>query len=244
MSIKDLWDSFVLFLAYLVPFLPSCPAIGRLKNGDCIFVQAFGRGSIADNDLGKALWDILKRTSTLDETFTILKYGGFRPGMSNRALAKYSMKLSDRLRVPIISQWEVAYCIWEDNPEWFFAHQSDIDCLWPPEFGYYATWHVKLASCERMRTRGKNYPIEVSHPAMLARATAIIYSIGVRPIVEPVSMLAFFRHPLWVWDRDSIQPWTTKFIGLNPINSWLVREIFGRFVHHPFKRWISFQLPS
>ena len=227
-----------------MPFFPYCPGIGRLENGDCVFVQAFGRNAISDKDLGKTLWKIISRSGSLDETFTLLLYSGFNPGRANEALARKAISLAKKYQIPIIAQWEIVYCIWQDERSWFFDNQEEIDCLWPPEFGYFATWHVKLASCERMRKRKKLTPIELCHPAMVGRAVPIIWKMKIGLVVEGVSVLDFWKDELWVWDKDSVQSWTRSFVSfLSLKEGWLPREVLGRYAHHLVKGWVSFVPP-
>lgn len=238
--VSRIWLGFKMLFCYLMPFLPCCPKIGDLEEGDCIFVQAFGRNSIPDEKLGQTVWEVISKSSSLSEIFTFLSYGGFDPGKANRALAKRVVRLARKYKIPIIAQWEVIYCVWESNHHWFLDNQSEIDCLWPPKQGYYATIDVKLESRERMKARGKKKPIEVCHPAMAARAVTIIWKIGVSLIIEAIYPWNFWKQELWIWDSDSIQPWTRGFIRLrDPREWWLPRECFGRFLHHPLKRWIS-----
>jgi hypothetical protein len=240
-----LWIAMKLFACYLLPFLPCCPKIGNIEEGDCIWIQAFGRNSWPDEELGKIICDILKKSSSLSEAFTFIRYLGFDPGSVNKALSKHAVSLAKRYEVPISGQWENIYCIWESDLEWFLDNQNEIDCLWPPELGYYATWHVKLESRERMRARHRKRPIEVCHPAMAARAIAIIWKLRVNVITEAVYPWNFWKNPLWVWDINSVQAWTTAFIRLaDPREWWLSRESYGRYFHHLIqKRWVSFWPP-
>lgn len=254
MMLSRLWTGFKLFLCYLVPLLPCSPKIGELEQGDCVFVQAFGRNTLSDEDLGERIWQAKNNSDSLGETFTFLGYqeGGFDPGDSNRALAKKAMDLAEKYEIPIIAQWEVVYAIWEMERKWFFENQSEISCLFPPEQGYYATWDVKLESKAMMEERGKSNPIEVCHPAMKPRAIAIIWKTGLHLVAEGVSIFDFWKDELWVWDSESIQPWTRRFIGLEDLKTllrerfeaiekiWLIREFGGRLVHHPIKGWVTF----
>jgi len=236
-----IWLGLKVFFCYLLPFLPCCPKIGELEDGDCIFVQSFGRNSIPDKDLGKTIWEILHKSKSLSEALTFLRYSGFDPGKPNRALAKKAIRLSKKFKIPIIAQWEVIFVIWESERKWFLDNQAEIDCLWPPELGYYATFHVKLECREKMRARGKSRPIEVCHPAMVARAIPVIWKTGVNVVIEAVHFWSFFKGELWVWDEDSVQPWTRAFVRLKDLREWwLSRESFGRFVHHLLKGWVSF----
>lgn len=241
---SKIWLGLKVLLSYLMPFFPCAPKIGELRDADCIFVQAFGRNSMPDDKLGQKIWEVLRKANSLSEVFTFLSYSGFEPGKANEALAKKIVRLAKKYSIPIIAQWEVVYCIWLTQRLWFADNEKDIDCLWPPEMGYYATFDVKLASRQKMRERNKKRPIEVCHPAMTARAIPILWKIGVNVVVEPIQPWSFFKEELWVWDDKSIQPWTRGFIRLKWINDWwLIREMFGRFIHHPIKGWVSFIPP-
>jgi hypothetical protein len=199
--------------------------MGTLEMIDCIFVQAFGRNMFQDKDLGKILWKILNECNQdVIRTLTMLKYQGFDPGATNRAIARFVMKLHNLFGVPIITQWEVAYAMFEINSAWYMEHAADIDVIWPPELGYFATWHVKVISKQRMLARGCSRPLEIAAPAMLARAVLTIWKTGVVPIVLSSAMLK--AEGLDVMDKDSIQPWTTS------MTAWIVkREVLGRIAH-------------
>jgi hypothetical protein len=227
--LNRLWISFSLWCTYWLPFWPSVPGIGRVEDGDCLFVQSFGRNHFTDNELGRILWNIRSRTKLSDyESFVLLRQQGFDPGDSNRALARYSKKLFHQLSKNgpvIISQWEVVYCLFEMDPVWYLKHRSDIECIWPPEEGYFATAHVKQASKACMLNRGKKHPVEVAHPAMITRAVPIMWGAGISPIVEQIKLFHASRHELWVWDRRSVQPWTRSW------ENWRTRETLGRVAH-------------
>jgi hypothetical protein len=206
----DAWLTMAMLVSYSLVVAPWVPGIGFIGMADCMFVQAFGRGSFTDAELFSKL--MLHQANGMFndlETFRSLHKQGFKVGKSNIALARFAMRIYDQLGIVIISQWEVVYALWELDEAWYIEHVDDIDCLWPPS-DYFATWHVKLESKERMLRRGLSRPLEVAHPAMLARAILTIWRTGVRPIVLGVSLF-FWRHELWVWDEESIQPWTRNF---------------------------------
>lgn len=245
---------FKAFLCYWLPFLPCSPAIGRVEQGDCVFVQAFGRNTIPDEELGETVWKAIRKGNSLSETFTFLNYNGKKvePGQANEALAERAMRLAEQYDIPIIAQWEVIYAIWQLHRRWFLENKKRIDCIWPPQQGYFATYDVKLQSREKMRERGKSNPIEVCHPAMKARAVPIIWGMGIDVIAEGVAPWNFWRNETWKWDAESVQPWTRGFLrpGVskknllrNPLQAikgvWLPREFAGR-IHHLFKGWVSF----
>jgi hypothetical protein len=239
-----------------MPFLPSIPGIGSTADADCIFVQALGRNSFPDEGLGKGLAQLRRKAGPHDlKAFNHMKAFGFDPGESNRALARMAMKRSGQLRIPIIAQWEVVYAIWEMNSGWYVHHLNKIDCLWPPEGGYFSTRDVKIMSKERMLARGCRRPLEMAHPAMIARAVTILWKLGISPIVEPVSVLDFWKSNLWVWDKKSVQPWTRGLFHLPDLDLpvgeyikglrevWIVREWLGR-IHHIVHRWVGIIPPA
>ena len=211
------------------------PGMGTLEMMDCIFVQAFGRNTYKDDELGRELWTILNSCKQdVVQAMTLLKYQGFDPGKSNRAMAHFVMKLHKWFNVPIITQWEVAFAMFELDSAWYLEHSCNVDVIWPPEQGNFATWHVKVNSKQRMLTRGCSRPLEIAHPAMLARAVLTIWMTGVIPVVLPSAIL--IKEGLWVWDENSVQSWTTSF------GAWIKeREVLGRiislFIHFfPFVR--------
>ena len=251
MTLSDFWLGFKVWIAYALPFLPYVPQIGSVRESDCIFVQAFGRNAIPDDRLGKELWTLRSRVNFSDaETFALLRKQGFDVGASNRALADRAVTLASAhlFHIPIIAQWEVVYAISGMHPEWYEQNAHLIDCIWPPQEGYFATYHVKRISVERMRARGRKRPLELAHPAMLARAVPIIWKCGARPCVEGIRPWNFWRNELWVWDDFSVQPWTRRFLPhlvLTPrdlIRLWIVRESLGR-VHHIIHRFVALLPP-
>lgn len=254
------WTGIKLFFCYLLVFLPCTPKIGELEQGDCIFVQAFGRNSIPDEELGKTVREKISKDETLNQRLKSLNDDDFDPGKSNKALAKKALRLAKRRDIPVISQWEVVYAIWELDRQWLLDNQSKIDCLWPPEEGYYTTFDVKQECKKRMKQRGKSKPIEICHPAMAARATAIIWKTGTDLVTEGIKPWSFSKNELWVWDSSSIQPWTREFVPLEALRNgwwllkdpkerilkgiWWIREGSVRFLHHPLKGWVTFIPPK
>lgn len=114
-------------------------------------MQTFGRNRLANSELGRTLWK-LRVEAKMDDmnSFVLLRYQDFDPGSANRALAKIAMRFSERYGIPIIAQWEVAFAIFEMDIRWYMAHWYAIDAVWPLEEGYFATYHVKVFSRERM----------------------------------------------------------------------------------------------
>jgi len=220
-------EIFTVWTSYFLPFIPASPRIGIFAEAVCIFVQAFGRNRFSDNECGWMLWNLRVEAKMDDmDALVLLKCQDFDPGSANRALAKAAMRLSEHYGIPIIAQWEVAFAIFETDIRWYMAHRHVIDVIWPPEEGYFATYHVKMSSCERMRTRGLiGRPLELAHPAMLARAIPICWKVGVNPVTDAVPFLRFWKHELWVWDKRSVQPWTRAFFP-----NWMLREVPGRLL--------------
>jgi hypothetical protein len=95
-----------------------------------------------------------------------------------------------------------------------------------------------------MKARGKSRPIEVCHPVMATRAIKIIWKTGVNCIIEAIRPWNFWKSELWVWDEESVQPWTRSFIGFSVASTFLPREAIGRYIHHPLKRWTAFLPPA
>lgn len=249
---SNMWIAIKLLACYLFPFVPICPSIGKLEDGDCIFVQSFGRSSISDRNLGKALLVLRQRAKDYsthgdeDEfVFRQLKARNFDPGESNYALAYRVMALWSRKILPAMIQWEVAYAIWEANPKCYADFRERIHCLWPLANGYYSTWKVGIDSCIIMEAWRLCRPIEICHPAMKARAVAILWGLGVGVIVEGENPLKLPGNRLWIWDKKSVQFWTRKFWSLrHPRDCWLARETAVRYAHHPLRRLVSFVPPQ
>ena len=231
LKVLDLW------LCYFFSLWPAVPSFGRIEDADCVFVQAFGRNSYTDAELVSVIENlrneiIINETTSVvssdEQMFELLKRDGFDPGASNLALGQYAVTQfkfiarNNNGRALIISQWEVSYAIYEQDPTWYKEHSRDIETIWPNE-DYFATWHVKVESKKRMIEREFSKPLEVAQPAMITRAVPIIWSTGVRPIVEKIDNGK--THVLWVWDKDSVQPWTRSW------EDWRTRELFSRIAH-------------
>ncbi len=229
-----MWTVVQVWISFFRTFAASVPRIGMTESMDCIFVQAFGRNHFTDDELGGIINSLILKCGNDDYALLqALDRMNFNPGKANRALARYVMKIVeifDDLPV-IISQWEVVYAIYEIDLKWYLDHRQKIDAIWPPHEGYFATWHVKLASREKMRARALSRPFEVAHPAMIARTIPILWAIDVNPIVEQISSGNAVNHELWVWDEDSIQPWTCNFAA------WKKRELLGRLGHVATHIW-------
>jgi len=234
------WIAIKLFLNYITPFLPSCPRIGELEDSDCIVIQAFGRNKFSDKKLVRKISGLFKKFKTNKEVFRQLRNKGFDPGQANYVLADEALYLSKKYSIPIIAQWEAAYCIWDIENQ---TTNFNVDCIWASE-PYYTTWHLLSESRERMLERGLKKPIIVCHPAMTVRVVAIAFKLGLDIIVQGVNAFSFPKHSSWVWDKKSIQPWTRRFFSFNLCKCWLPRESLAR-VHHIFiEKWVSFFPPK
>lgn len=88
--------------AYWDPFHPLAPVIGNPQEADCIWTQAFSRGSNPKyNDKNfKRNIRILRRKARFDdaETFRLLQEDGIDPGNANGVLARLGIELAGALR--------------------------------------------------------------------------------------------------------------------------------------------------
>lgn len=221
---KKLFKVVWVWMIYFFPFLffGYSPKIGNEAEADCIWVQAFGRNTYPDQDLGATLVALRQDAAKLrQDPFVLLQRFGFDPGQSNRALAKEAIRLVTTLHIPVQAQWEVAFAMYELAPVWYAVYRCMVDCVWPPASGYFATFHVKMACAALSRARRRNRPLELAHPAMKIRAVPIIWRISFEPIVAESKR----QDSLWVWDANSVQPWTRSF------RQWIVRETIGRYLH-------------
>jgi len=201
---------------------PGAPSIGNLVDAVCILVQAFGRNMFSDSELVPVLKEALSRYKDELEVLRYLQRLGFDPGLPNLRLAALAMRLCDQLKIPIIAQWEVVYAIFQLDAQWYLDHTSLIDTVWA-DSRYFSTYHVKAASKKFMVKRGLHgRPLELAHPAMLARVIPILWKLGLDPIVIGIDPATIHSHELWVWDEHSVQPWTRTF------ELWNKREKPGR----------------
>lgn len=209
----SIWKLLYFWACYWFPFLPACPAIGRREDADCIFLQALGRNSLPDHEAGKVLWDIRTEARSDDlKTFHRLAELDFRPGRMNEALGHHCAEIVEGQDVHLFGQWEPMHDIWRQHPEWYEKHRHLLHVIWPPRSGYLTTPDVKRICIREMRKLKLSRPMEVAHPAMKTRAVAIIWAMGVRPIVEAVSPFSFWHHELWLWDTNSVQEWVRRFL--------------------------------
>lgn len=191
-------------------------------DNDCIFIQAFGRNTWTDEQLLGALKDNQAQRAT--NPMMVLRRDGFDPGQSNRDLARTAWALFLNRPVNIFAQWEVAYAMWAENPTVFDKLLGDtglMHVLWP-RGSYYPTWMVKQDSIELADELNLSHPIELAHPDMVVRATAILWRLGVRPSLRVVPI---------AYDFKSVQPWTRS------IRQWWLRNLLGH-IHHILHRWV------
>ncbi len=201
------------WLYYILAFIPGAPSIGRLSEAVCIFVQAFGRNMLDDSILNRVIWGLREHFGFDDQrVFREMRQRDYDPGDSNLTLARHSLRLAQLYSIPIIAQWEIIYAIYLIAPDWYRENRSLLDAIWPPREGYFATYHVKELSQQRMQARQlRGRPLEVAHPSMTTRAIPILWQLGLNPVVEGISWRLCGQHRLWRWDRRSVQPWTRDF---------------------------------
>ncbi len=222
-STPSLWTVLKVWLGYFLPFLPYCPAIGRPEDGDCAFVQSFGRNNYSDFGLSARLRRLRDQGRMNDiRTFGLLYKDGFDAGAPNRALALEAIMDYQKFGDPIQAQWEVAFAMWEKAPHWYRRHATEIDCVWPTEDNYFSAYHV-IELCKQLsRLRRRYRPRLIAHPAMRVRVVPILWKLTFNPVVESVSIRRFRLDPLWVLDQDSVQRWTRDF------GQWIRHETPGR----------------
>lgn len=191
---------------------------------DALFVQAFGRDSLTDDEL-PSVRELRSRHTTDVDTLDELIAMDFAPGPSNEALAKYIKTYTETAGVETIAQWEVAVALRQSDRDWYDRYSSAIHVLWP-ENSFYPTYDVTKDSIAKLAQRRLYFPIELAHGAMLARAEAIIRRQGI------VADLP--EHPLAVpYDPMSTQRW------VHDRSSWWPRELATR-VHHVLLDKVSF----
>ncbi len=205
--------------AYLWPGKPYMPELEGTY--DSIAVQAFGRVSYTDDEVGGKVNDLLDWAKESagrlyeHEAMQLLDENGFNPSLVNNFLAQEAINRHRRFPAPVYAQWENAFAMYKTDKQWFEQqlafHQLFI--CWPPRQGYLATYGV-LESAYKL---GSKKPYLVGQPAHIARIVLTAWAVGMRPVVEG------FQDPednwLWIWDECSIQPWTRNF------NAWRKREM-------------------
>lgn len=191
---------------------------------DALFVQAFGRDSLTDDEL-PSVRELRSRHTTDVDALDELIAMDFAPGPSNKALAKYIKTYTETAGVETIAQWEVAVALRQSDRDWYDRYSSAIHVLWP-ENSFYPTYDVTKDSIAKLAQRRLYFPIELAHGAMLARAEAIIRRQGI------VADLP--EHPLAVpYDPMSTQRW------VHDRSSWWPRELATR-AHHVLLDKVSF----
>lgn len=192
---------------------------------DSLFVQAFGRDSIPDREL-PFVRQLRDRNDSDNDVFLQLSQNQFKPGPSNDALAENTKQLVDNDYVEVMLQWEVAYALWRNNPEWYQEYQAALHVLWPrADLASYRTYHVKEDSMEIFQQRQLIGTYELAHPAMYARAVPIIRKLGQRAMaVQPMPEIPFDPHSTQAQVRSRLQ--------------WIPREFLTRG-HHVLTRKID-----
>lgn len=187
-------------------------SIGR---PDSLLVQAFGRNAIKDNELYLIRDSRLMRGNDID-TMIYLDNRQFDPGESNRELADIvDARLNEHEVVEPIIQWEVAYALWQKNPNKFLEYQNYLHLLWPRK-NFYPTYEVKADSLEVMDELGMYNPLELAHQDMLVRSMAILAQLGIQADALDVDIS---------YDPNSVQMQTR---GITPM---MIRELLARAEH-------------
>jgi len=237
MSLFDLVPGrLVIQLLYFLPIPGLTLKLARVihrqypvnQDNDCIFIQAFGRNAWTDEQLIGILED--NGAMLYHDAMEVLHRDGFDPGQSNRDLARTAWTLYFDRPLNLYAQWEVAYAMWEAEPKLYrelLEQTGRIHILWP-RGSYYPTWMVKQDSIELAVDLGLTHPIELAHPDMVARATAILWRLGVRPSLH-IAAIAY--------DCKSVQPWTRSQ------RNWWLRNLLGH-VHHILHRWVRLNPPQ
>lgn len=188
---------------------------------DAIFVQAFGRDSIADRDLPQ-IAQLRSRHDTDTTALAALLAQDFVPGPSNEALAMYMKHYIEHDKLEAMAQWEVAAATYMTDPDWYHRYSAAIHVLWP-RGKFYPTYDVKEDSVAALSERGLYIPVELAHPAMLPRAEAIIKQQGVIADLPEQTLTI-------PYDPDSTQPWVRSR------REFLLREAATRVHHLLFKK--------
>ena len=204
---------------YWLFFWPGCPTLGRIKDADCIYVQAFGRTTYADQALPRLKWLVRESNWTDLDKFADLQRRDFQPGSSNLDLAFVVWQLVYRHHLPVLMQWEVAYSLWVSYPRWYVERGDQLIALWPAgQAGYFSTREVKRLSRDLARAHGWSRPLEVANNWMIARAVLMVAKLeGRLPIV--------INSDVAETDWTSIQFWTKAWW------LWIPREFVSRIVH-------------
>ncbi|HYE22449.1 MAG TPA: hypothetical protein VD998_02560, partial [Verrucomicrobiae bacterium] len=129
------WEVFKVDAYYVaLPFLPVAPKIGDPRDADSILSQAYGRNDYTDEELPDIIAEVRALGMHNDHmTMGVLKQRGFRPGVPNLALADRCITLAKLYGLPIYAQWEVAYGIFDLDPDWYFQNKERITALWPDQ---------------------------------------------------------------------------------------------------------------
>lgn len=193
-------------------------------HNDVTLTQAFGRNTISDEELPEKVVQRRAQSGSDVAAFVLLSRDDFDPGESNYALAKEAaVQLQDSTRnLDQIMQWEVAYALWETEPDVYHAYQPAIHVVWP-QSDFYPTHEVKSDSIAIMKNVGLFNPYEFAHPDMMIRAIGILGKQGVQADALGRDI---------PYDPDSAQPWTRG------MGAWAPREFAAR-VEHVLRRRVE-----
>ncbi|HEX5429981.1 MAG TPA: hypothetical protein VFX17_02800 [Patescibacteria group bacterium] len=219
---------------YFRPWKNACPSLGNIRDADCLWVFAFGRNTYTDTELGAEIAKVREKTKGNDlDALKLLNARGLDPGRPNLALAHVAANILDFWKpgIPMIAQFEVPLAMLKDDPQWIEESTAPIIPFWPPADKPYFSTVDGMQECIRIsKLRGCSRPAIIAHKAMLVRALAIAWKMGISPIVPEQNVTEF--------DSRSIQS--------GPANPkiWLVREIAARYAHHPLHHLVSFTPPT
>jgi hypothetical protein len=184
---------------------------------DVVLAQAFGRNTFTDKELPQVRQ--MYEAAGCDDLvmWQALSQAGFDPGWSNRALGNaVAVRVMDGVpAMEAVVQWEVAYALWQRDPEAYQRFKHHVHTLWPQR-GFYPTVDVKADSVGLMDRLGLYNPQELAHPDMMVRAMGILAKLGVE--ADPAVVQVPF-------DPDSTQRQARN------ASAWKRREILTR-VHH------------
>lgn len=190
---------------------------------DSLLVQAFGRNDVLDRELPA----IRDARASLGDDIVMMEYlrdEQFDTGDSNRALAKaVAEKVYGGDVVEPVIQWEVAYALWQSDPEKFEQYKNYMHVVYPRS-SFYPTYEVKADSIKVMDTLGMNNPLELAHQDMAVRAMAILAKQGVRAELLEADI--------------PFDPRSTQLQVRGP-GSWMMRETLTR-VEHVLRSRVTF----
>lgn len=198
---------------------PGLYPTGNLFEADVIVAAAFGRNTIPDKSLA-AVNFIRKNHDSDFHAIKRLATDGFDPGKSNVDIADICFYLSEKLKLPVIVQWEIAAAF---DLKWFELNQDNIHCVWPYPKTYFSTVDFVKEALLTMKEFSWRNPILIAHDYHISRVFMLFRKQQVSPIVTTFRINSF--------DKYSVQLWTRNFF------LWQLREIIVR-IHHFFKEHV------